>query len=310
MAKRRLTIGELSRRVGVPVKTLRFWSDEGVLPFAERSAAGYRLYGDEALARLELIRTLREAGVGIDAIRRLLRRDVTLAEVLRLQLGAVEAHIASLQRVAASLRAALRNDHPDDDDIRRISAVTRLTNEERKAIIERFYNRVAEGIAIDEAWLRQMIEASAPKLPEGPTAAQLDAWIELAELVADPTFIDALRANAKEAWQHKVDLAALKRVNDEVAAEAGATRARGLAPTSPEAAAIVERYVAGLAEASQKPLTDAMRRGVRARFANHDPRAARYWELVATMNGTAPRAVGNVDDWRWIAAAVLHHLPQ
>jgi DNA-binding transcriptional MerR regulator len=45
MAKERLPIGELSRRSGIPVKTLRFYSDEGLLPPTERSGSGYRLYG-------------------------------------------------------------------------------------------------------------------------------------------------------------------------------------------------------------------------------------------------------------------------
>ena len=57
------TIGQLSRRVGVPVKTIRYWSDEGVLPVARRSAAGYRLYDLQAVARLELVATLRELGL-------------------------------------------------------------------------------------------------------------------------------------------------------------------------------------------------------------------------------------------------------
>ena len=43
---------------------------------------------------------------------------------LRLRLAAVEAHAASLQRVAAALRAALRAGDPEEDDLRRLSAVT------------------------------------------------------------------------------------------------------------------------------------------------------------------------------------------
>jgi DNA-binding transcriptional MerR regulator len=68
------TIGELSRRSGVSVRTIRFWSDRGVVPPAGRTEAGYRLYGDAALARLELVRTLRELGVDLPAIERVLAR--------------------------------------------------------------------------------------------------------------------------------------------------------------------------------------------------------------------------------------------
>jgi DNA-binding transcriptional MerR regulator len=52
-------IGELSRLTGLPVRTIRFWSDEGLVPPEGRTPAGYRLYGPDALVRLGLVRTLR-----------------------------------------------------------------------------------------------------------------------------------------------------------------------------------------------------------------------------------------------------------
>ena len=137
MVNERITIGALARRSGVPVKTLRFYSDEGLLPPAGRTRSGYRVYAEDAAVRLDLIRTLREAGLGIAAIKAIFARDMSLAEALRLRLSAVEAHIVSLQQVAAALRAALRSE-PDEADIRRLCTVTRLTTEERKAVIERF----------------------------------------------------------------------------------------------------------------------------------------------------------------------------
>lgn len=173
MSTRLLTIGQRSRRTGLPVKTLRFWSDEGVLLPAGRSPSGYRLYGARALVRLDLVRTLREAGLGLDAIKRVLRRDLSLADALRLRLAAVEAHAVTLQRVAASLRAALRANEPAEEDVRRICAVTRLTNEERKAVSEGFYERVSAGVAMDDAWKRRMIEASAPRTTEGTGTAPI-----------------------------------------------------------------------------------------------------------------------------------------
>jgi DNA-binding transcriptional MerR regulator len=107
------------------VKTLRFWSDEGLLPPASRSPSGYRMYGEEALIRLDLVRTLRDADVGIETVRKVLRHDLSLADALRLQLSAVDAHVASLQGVAAALRAALRGD-PNESDVKRLCAVTSL----------------------------------------------------------------------------------------------------------------------------------------------------------------------------------------
>ncbi|WP_240801818.1 MerR family DNA-binding transcriptional regulator [Streptomyces sp. A1136] len=39
------SIGELSRRTGLTVKTIRFYSDKGIVPPTDRSPAGYRLLG-------------------------------------------------------------------------------------------------------------------------------------------------------------------------------------------------------------------------------------------------------------------------
>ncbi|MFC5723968.1 MerR family transcriptional regulator [Streptomyces gamaensis] len=56
------SIGELARLTGLTVKTIRFRSDTGVVPPTDRTPAGYRLYDQEALARLGLVRTLRLRG--------------------------------------------------------------------------------------------------------------------------------------------------------------------------------------------------------------------------------------------------------
>ncbi|MQY22691.1 MerR family transcriptional regulator [Nocardia macrotermitis] len=68
----RYTIGELAERTGLSARTIRFWSDAGVIPPVGRSAGGYRLYGVEAVGRLELVRTLRELGVGLARVREVL----------------------------------------------------------------------------------------------------------------------------------------------------------------------------------------------------------------------------------------------
>jgi DNA-binding transcriptional MerR regulator len=127
MSNERLTIGELSRRAGVSVKTLRFYSDEGLLPLAGRTSGRYRLYAMEVLARVGLIRALRDAGLSLDSIKKVLSREMSLADALRLQLTAVGAHIASLHRVDAALRAALRAE-PGEDDLKRILATIRFSS--------------------------------------------------------------------------------------------------------------------------------------------------------------------------------------
>lgn len=306
MASERITIGALARRSGVPVKTLRFYSDEGLLPPSDRTSGGYRVYGDEAVLRLDLIRTLREAGLGIAAIKAILARELSLGDALRLRLTAVEAHIVSLQQVAAALRASLRSE-PNQDDLRRLCTVTRLTNEERKAVIERFYARVSEAVPIDEDWKRGIMEASAPRLPDDPTPAQLDAWIELAEIVQDEGFIANMRKSAAETWGPGFDLAAHQRASAEATAAARALIDRGVAPNADDARPVVDRLVLGLAGAMGKPADDEFRRATHEKYTHHDPRAARYWELVAILAGREHQQWAH-EEWKWLTAAMAHHL--
>ena len=75
------SIGDLARRTGLTVKTVRFYSDEGIVPPADRSPSGYRLYGTDAVARLDLVRTLRELGVDLATIRKVVDREISLPEV-------------------------------------------------------------------------------------------------------------------------------------------------------------------------------------------------------------------------------------
>ncbi|MFI6735127.1 MerR family transcriptional regulator [Nonomuraea sp. NPDC050451] len=68
------TIGQLAQRTGLHPRTIRFWSDSGIVPPARRSDGGYRLYDAEAVARLDLVRTLRELGLGLDAVQQILEK--------------------------------------------------------------------------------------------------------------------------------------------------------------------------------------------------------------------------------------------
>jgi hypothetical protein len=236
-----------------------------------------------------------------------LRNDLSLVDALRLQLAAVEAHAASLQRVAAALRAALRAGDPNESDLRRLCAVTQLTNEERKNVIEAYYQRIADTVPADSPWRKTLAEASKPQLPDNPTPEQLDAWIELSELLTDEGFVERQRNNVREAAEGKLDMLKLRNANIEAARAAAAARAQGASPGSEVARAVVEGFVAGIADAAGKSVDERLRRGMYERYVSFDPRHARYWELIAIMTGHAS-APGTVADWTFIADAVKIHL--
>ncbi|WP_216905365.1 heavy metal-responsive transcriptional regulator [Synechococcus sp. CCY 0621] len=63
-----MKIGVLAGRSGLPVKTLRFYEDLGLLPAIGRSEGGYRLFAEESLRRLEFIRRLKTLGLSLEEI--------------------------------------------------------------------------------------------------------------------------------------------------------------------------------------------------------------------------------------------------
>jgi MerR family mercuric resistance operon transcriptional regulator len=68
-----LPIGELSRRSGVNIETIRYYERVKMLPPPPRTASGHRVYDSTHLRILVFIRRSRELGFSLDAIRRLLR---------------------------------------------------------------------------------------------------------------------------------------------------------------------------------------------------------------------------------------------
>lgn len=66
------SIGELARRTGVKVPTIRYYEEVGLLSSAERSQGNQRRYGRAELERLAFIRHARDLGFAPDAIRSLI----------------------------------------------------------------------------------------------------------------------------------------------------------------------------------------------------------------------------------------------
>ncbi|MEY9963467.1 DNA-binding transcriptional MerR regulator [Streptacidiphilus sp. MAP12-16] len=99
-------ISQLAERSGVPATTLRFYESAGLLP-AERTASGYRLYGEAAVERLAFISSAKLLGLALEEIRELLevREDGVCASVRDRMVPLVADRIADTHRRIAELSA-------------------------------------------------------------------------------------------------------------------------------------------------------------------------------------------------------------
>src|SRR3954469_906490 len=105
----RLTVGQVSERFGVTVRTLHHYDDVGLLPPSERrSPAGYRRYTPDDLARLQHIVVYRRLGFALEQIATLLDDpDADVTAHLRRQRDAVQSRLTELRDLVAALDHAL-----------------------------------------------------------------------------------------------------------------------------------------------------------------------------------------------------------
>ncbi len=102
-------VGELARRTGLTVRTLHHYDEIGLLSPSRRSAAGYRLYGEADVARLQRIVSLRQLGLSLEQVAEYLALPgSSIGQVLRLQIERLRERIDAETRLCERLEAIVR----------------------------------------------------------------------------------------------------------------------------------------------------------------------------------------------------------
>ncbi|WP_393101828.1 MerR family transcriptional regulator [Streptomyces sp. LN325] len=292
------SIGELAERAGATVKTVRFYSDRGLLPEASRSGGGHRRYGAEALEQLRLIRSLRTLGLPLPEVRRVLEDEGAAGRVLE---DAVAGRLRELGSEVRALRwreAALRlvRECPPAERADRLRLIGAVNVPPSTAPLARFWR----------AWLpprmparatSAFLEEAVPQPPDEPDPAQVLAFARLHAMTTAP----CPGGRQPQPEVHRVGgahgAAALYAGLAEAYELAGSQLRRARDPYPGEA---LDAYVAAYASAYDNPDSRQFRRLLALRLAA-DPRLDRYWELTAvvlTPPGGAPEPTpGSADDW-------------
>jgi DNA-binding transcriptional MerR regulator len=319
--QRLLTIGQLSELTGVPVRTIRFYSDTqfagaALVEPAGRSASGYRLYDLEAAARLEFVRTLRDLDIDLPTIARVLAKEVSVAEVARAHADALDATVKVLRLRQAVLRAvAVRGS--DWMEMEHMHRLAKLDAAERKRILDGYLDKVFGGLDEGDSGrgaFERMMRAAFPDLPEDPTAEQVEAWVELVSLIQDDDFVARCREMAVYGARKR------QRLSDEkwdkvqtafatvLAPEAQKAYAEGIDPASDAGRARVETIIAAWAEAvGMEDLAAGRKELLESMEANLDRRVNRFWELVATVSGRpsmASKGAPSFESMEWLLKAL------
>jgi DNA-binding transcriptional MerR regulator len=139
--------GETARRLGVTTKALKVYEREGlVVPY--RAQSGWRLYGPTQLARLHQIIVLRDLGLPLRSIKKLMESRSRLREVLRLQRESLESRQTKISRAIELIKTAEgRLDEGLDLSLDDLATLTKETVVQHPIGMEDFQNRFAARIS-------------------------------------------------------------------------------------------------------------------------------------------------------------------
>lgn len=318
------SIGDVARRTGLSVSAVRFYADEGVVAPTSLTEGGFRQYDVHAIARLELVRTLRDLGAGLADIRRVLAEESTLQDLAVRHLRLVEDQLRQFRARRAVLRTIVRQ-HTTTEQVSLMHKLVSMSDDDRDELISRFWDFVTDGLDVHAGYLERLHNRR-PHLPEEPSTEQLEAWIELAEIVQDDGFRTELRAHFHRAFGTErgklmatPEMLARAERRRVLYLEAQAAQQAGVPADSAQARDIAERMVADSAgfvaamtgdhdiEKSRRTMAefDRTRSAQRRAQLTGTNLMVRYTTLVATINGTPkpdPDKTAAVQEW--MAAAL------
>ncbi|MEV7729659.1 MerR family transcriptional regulator [Streptomyces sp. NPDC087917] len=290
------SIGELAAGTGVSVKTLRYYSDSGLLPVADRSAGGHRRYGTEAWERIRLIRRLRALDTPIATITQVVTGERSLGDLVAAELEAVEERLTELRWRQATLMAL--DGCPGEERLRRLELLARVQRlpEARRTLTDHWYRELSG--AMPQRRLDIMIAMLSPDPPQDPDPDTALAYAELHLLISTPGFTRWTSDHDQEMR----DAPAFYGEIDDAAALTAAAVTQGQPPSAGDA---VNAFVSAHARARREPDTLAFRaylHGLVSKSSGFDPRLERYWALVGAVTGG--RVLNMTVAHRWLTAGL------
>ncbi|MGW1738091.1 MerR family transcriptional regulator [Nocardia sp. NPDC001965] len=284
-----VSIGEAARRTGVPVRTIRFYCDEGLL-VTGRTTGGHRVFTADTLARLSSIRRLRAVGLGLTAIAGVLADENAVDTAVAAARATVAAELRTLSWRHAVL-CALGEAPPGEraTALRRLAGVAE-PGTARDQLIAFWRNILA---AMPPGLFDDFVAMDIPSIPVAPTPAYVLAIAELAELAGTP---DLTRAISRQLWlSDSRPIRDRRTLVTEVAAAHTLAAQRVHAGDDPAPGPELDLFVQAHAVARGDRDTAEFRRRLARAAAGH-PAITRYWALTADALGS-PHTTGATQNW-------------
>ncbi|PVC76644.1 MerR family transcriptional regulator [Streptomyces sp. CS081A] len=292
------SIGELAARANVTVKTVRYYSDRGLLPEAARSSGGHRRYGPGALDRLRLIRSLRALDLPVPEVERVLDRDGVPAEVIADRLRDVGSRLAALRWQEAALRSL--QECPAGERADRARLLGAVPAPPDTDAVVRFWRRILP-VRLSGRVVSLVLGAVVPPPPAEPSPARVLDFARLHALVSGPLPGGAAcrRAQPLPEGAYRPDV--LYEGLAEAYALAGAEERTG------QSGGALECFVSAYATAQGVRDTPDFRRGLVPVLARADSALIRrYWKLADGLFGPDEPVLGALH--HRLSVALLHEV--
>jgi MerR family transcriptional regulator, thiopeptide resistance regulator len=197
-----LTVGQVAEQFGVTVRTLHHYDEIGLLVPSERTSAGYRLYSEQDIARLQQVVVYRRLGFALEEIALLLDDpSADVGEHLRRQREAVMSRLDEMHELVTAIDRALEKE----------MSGTKLTKEEQKELFgDGFSDEYAE--EAEQRWG----ETEAWKQSQGRTSTYTkEDWAQVkAEMDAtNAAFVSAMADGEPATSQRAMDAAEQHRLH-------------------------------------------------------------------------------------------------
>lgn len=285
-------IGDLAALTGVPVRTIRFYCDEGILE-PRRSGGGHRRFEAADVDRLRLVRRLRALGLGLPAIVAVLTGDRSLGEAVATERRAVDAELSALAWRRASLRA-VEDAGPGERAARLdlLAAVQDGRLAARDVLMEFWRRRIL--VPMPAEAVRGFLEASVPEPPPDPAPEQVVAYAGMVVLAGDRSLVREVRERGRVNAERVVDeptlIAGLGEAIEMAAPLVTGGREPGPGP-------VLDHFVGAHARGRAERDTPRFRRALLPAITmEQDPRLRRYWDLYGEVTGE-PVTSGAVNTW-------------
>lgn len=286
------TIGEVAKLTGVPIKTIRYYTDINLLPATHRTEARFRLFSTEDIWQLQLIRVLRQLAFSLEEIRAIIGGNLPVSTAIDWQLEAIAHRIHQLQHIREVLQQAKEARHHPRQSLHTLyelgMALSQNAVERSRFVTEKLHALVEQAHLPDE-WRQNLLDHFTWQSPDTFTTQQIAAWTEIVSILNDPAFaVEALRFNSSVSHQAigNMNVAEYNQQALTLIQQAQSAALRGDSPDSETVQTLTKDWIKLIAESMQRSITPEFLHELSTQVPTfYSERMQHFWTLMATISG-------------------------